>query len=106
MFWNPNFLTSTAITVCGMIKSFEYQINNSWKAAKIISTGQESSGDAYHVYNYFFLEIPSTTEGTITGFRVTDSSGKVIGSKVENIVKSAGTAMIYKFKLRIYEEGK
>ena len=106
MFWDPNFLTSTAIAVGDKIKSFEYEINDSWKTALILSTGQESSGDAYHVYKYFLLEIPSNANGTITGFRVIDSSGKVIGSKAENITKSAGTAMVYKFKLRIYEEGK
>ena len=104
MFWDPNFLTSITITFGSMIKSFEYEINGNWKTAQIISTGQESSGDAYHVYYYFLLEIPSDASGTITGFRVLDSGGKVIGEKAESIVKSAGMAMIYKFKLRIYEE--
>lgn len=106
MFWTSNFLIGTAAAVSEKIKAFEYEINGAWKVAEIISAGQESQGDAHRVYNYFLLEIPSNAVGTITGLRALDSAGNVIGSKPENIVKSSGTAMIYKFKIRVYEEGK
>lgn len=101
MFWNPDFLLNLAAAAGDMIKSFECEINKKWENVNIVSGGTESG-----VYKYFLLEIPSETAGTVTGFRAVGASGNVLGSKKENIVKSAGTAMIYKFKMRIYEEVK
>ena len=103
MFWSTDFLNNATIAAANMIKSFEYEIDGKWKTANILSSGREGIGNAY---NYFMLEIPANVSGTITGFRVINTSGQIIGSKSENIIKSDGTAMIYKFKLRICEEGK
>lgn len=101
MFWKTDFLNNAARTVANMIKSFEYEIDGSWKTAAVISSGQESVGN---IYSYFILEIPSNVSGTITGFRVVGVNDQIIGSKTESIIKSNGTAMIYKFKMRIREE--
>lgn len=103
MFWKPDFLNNATTAVASMIKSFEYEIDGSWKTAAVISSGQESVGN---IYSYFILEIPSNVSGTITGFRVVGVNDQIIGSKTESIIKSSGTAMIYKFKIRIHEEEK
>ena len=103
MFWTTDFLNNATIAAANMIKSFEYEIDGKWKTTNIISSGREGIGN---VYSYFMLEIPADVSGTITGFRALGADGQVIGSKPDNITKSSGTAMIYKFKLRICEEGK
>ena len=103
MFWSTDFLNNATIAAANMIKSFEYEIEGKWKTANILSSGREGIGN---VYSYFMLEIPADVSGTITGFRSLGVDDKVIGSKSDNITKSFGTAMIYKFKLRICEEGK
>lgn len=103
MFWTTDFLNNATIAAASMIKSFEYEIGDSWKTANIITSGREGNGN---IYSYFMLEIPADVSGTITGFRALGIDGKVVGSKTDNITKSDGTAMIYKFKIRIHEEGK
>lgn len=103
MFWNTDFIDNVSTAAADMIRSFEYEIGGVWKTADLIAVGRETAGN---VCNYFTLKIPANAEGTITGFRVIGTNDKIIGSKAENIVKSSGAAMIYKFKIRVYEEEK
>ena len=97
MFWKESFLNKMRQKWADEISVFQYKSNGIWKSANI--NGKTIEGNTIRL----LVQVMETESFTITGMRIVDSAGIVIGETSENIVKPAGNQMISEWVFQVYE---
>ena len=97
MFWKESFLNRMRQKWADEISIFQYKANGVWNAANI--NGKTIEGNNIRL----LVQVMETESLTITGMRIIDSAGTVIGETSENIVKPAGNQMISEWIFPVYE---
>ena len=97
MFWKESFLNKMRQKWADEISVFQYKSNGIWKSANI--NGKTIEGNTIRL----LVQVMETESFTITGMRIVDSAGIVIGETSENIVKPAGNQMISEWVFPVYE---
>lgn len=97
MFWKESFLNRMRQKWADEISVFQYKSNGIWKSANI--NGKTIEGNTIRL----LVQVMETESFTITGMRIVDSAGIVIGETSENIVKPAGNQMISEWVFPVYE---
>lgn len=96
MFWNETFLEKLRQYIAGKISSFQYCTNGEWRDADIL----EKSVSGRDIL--LMVSISEPESFVISGVRVIDESGGVIGKMDENITKKSDSLTV-EWRFPVYE---
>lgn len=98
-FFNTEFLSARRQEWKNSIKTFQYQVGNTWYNAQIDESVIEGNKLVYTVL------IPATPANahTITGLRILDNNGKEAGNQPLNIERSGDQQLLTVFEFPIQE---
>ena len=98
MFWKNDFMAKMRSVWAENIDKFQYEISGQWVDAAINS--KVIDNDTIRL----IVQLPGTDAVTITGARILDADGTVIGESAENITNSGGKGLISQWEFPVYEK--
>lgn len=98
MFWKNDFMAKMRSVWAENIDKFQYEISGQWVDAAINS--KVIDNDTIRL----IVQLPGTDAVTITGARILDADGTVIGESTENITNSGGKGLISQWEFPVYEK--